>query len=222
MANEKVARIATAEIVFTPEKDESESIILGHQQSITLSKSSDKKELLSNDVQIDGTAEEIETKINYTIKTEIADLSLDILSLCFKGSIEEKTYKVGDKFITGKTIVAKTAQANAGVPIIDGDKIYIAKEDIAAGSFNADKCAAKTYPKTIKQIRPETRGHNYGSLEIKGKNVVTGDDQILIIPRVNLSFTGDLAVSGNDFAKVSLEGKILQTKDAPLFTFLDA
>lgn len=216
----KVARLSTAEITFTPEVGA--AIVLGHQQGITLSRSSDKKELLSQDVLVDETVEEIETNIAYTFKTDIGDLSLDILALIFKGSVKEKTYKAGDVFITGKTIVAKTAAAPTGTPVIDGDKIYIATQDITAGGFDTKKCSPKTYPTTLKQLTPEVRTANYGRLECRGVNLVTGKEQILIIPKINLSFAGDFTVSGNDFAKVSLEGKVLRVQDTPLYTFIDA
>ncbi len=217
--NKKIARLSTAEITFTPEG--AEPIVLGYQQSITLSRSSEKKELLANDKNIDESVEELETKIAYTLKTDIADLSLDVLSIGFKGSVEQKTYKKGDEFINGKTILSKTAAAKVGDPIIDADKIYIATEDISANGFDVSKCAKKTYPTTIKTLIPETRGANYGSLEIKGKNLVTGAEQLLFIPRANLSFNGDFTVSGNDYAKVSLEAKILRVENKPLYTFMD-
>ena len=48
MAQEKVARLAVATVSFTPQ-GANESITLGYQQSVSLNRTIEKKELLSND-----------------------------------------------------------------------------------------------------------------------------------------------------------------------------
>lgn len=219
MAKE-VARISTGTITFTPV--DGEEIVLAHQQSITLSRSAEKKELFSNDNNIGESVQELETKVTYTLKTEIKDLSLDILNIAFKGAVNTKTYKAGDTFITGKTIKAKTVAIKTGDLVIDTDKIYVALENMEANKFDVSKCANNPYKAKATTLAPESRGNNYGKIVVDGVNVATGNRQILVIPKINLGFDGDMSISGDDWASISLEGKVLREDGQELYTLTDA
>ena len=223
MATEKVARISTATITFFP-VGATDGIVLGYQQSASLARSSEKKELLSNDKNMEEAVVEIDTKATYEFTTEIGDLSLTNLGLAFKGLVTEQTYVAGDIFVTGKTIRANTDAAGIGELILDdtGTKIYIATEVITAGGFDVDKCAARTYNATVKKLSPESKKNNFGKIVVDGVNLATDKAQILVIPSINLSFDGDFAVSGSDFAKMSLKGKCLKKANEDLFTLVDA
>jgi hypothetical protein len=221
--SEKVARLSTATITFFP-VGATEGIVLGYQQSASLARSSEKKELLSNDENMEETVVEIDTKASYEFTTEIGDLSLTNLALAFKGLVEEKTYAADDMFITGKTIAANTAARGIGELILDdtGTKIYVATEEIAAGEFDIAKCATRFYNATVKKLSPEAKKNNFGKIVVDGVNLATDKAQILVIPSINLSFDGDFAVSGSDFAKMSLKGKCLKKGKEDLFTLIDA
>lgn len=221
MANEKVARLSAATIKFVTE-DKNKEYILGYTQKVDFNRSSQVKELKSNDNNIGESVAEIETQVEYTLDVEVADLNLDILSLCFKGLVEEKTYKVGDEFFTGKEIKDSTKTLSVGDVTIKDNLIYTVTEAIAAGSFDASKCAPKTYPATIKKLIPEQRSNNFGKIICDGKNFATGKGQILIVPRINLNFSGNFAISGTDFTKVGLKGKALKKEDESIFTLIDA
>lgn len=223
MANEKVVRLSTGTITFFP-VGATDGVILGYQQSVSLNRSSEKKEALSNDENIAETVMEIETKATYDFTTEIADLSLTNLGLAFKGLVKTKTYEAGDIFITGKTIRANSSAAGIGELILDdtGTKIYIATEAITAGQFDVAKCATRFYNATTQQLSPEANKNNFGKIVVDGVNLATGRAQILVIPSINLSFDGDFAVSGNDTAKLSLKGKCLKKANEDLFTLVDA
>ena len=93
---------------------------------------------------------------------------------------------------------------------------------MAAGSFTIDKCAPKIYPAKFKRIAPQRLANTLGKIVVEGKNLATSKAQILVIPLVNLSFEGDVSVSGTEFAKLSLKGKILKTASENLFSFMDA
>nr|DAS70579.1 MAG TPA: hypothetical protein [Caudoviricetes sp.] len=220
MANEKIARLATATVSFVPQ-GKTEATVLGYQQSVSLNRTVEKKELLSNDESLGESVMELETKAEYTFSTEIGDISIPNLALCFKGLVESETYAAGGKFFTGKTIKADTEQIRIGDPVLKDAKIYIATENMAAGSFTIDKCAPRTYPVKFKKIVPQKLSNSLGKIIVDGKNLATGKAQILTIPLVNLSFEGDLTVSGSDFAKLSLKGKILRAAGEELFTFMD-
>ena len=220
MAQEKVARLAVATVSFTPQ-GVSESITLGYQQSVSLNRTIEKKELLSNDESLGETVMELETKAEYNFSTEIGDINIANLALCFKGVVEDVTYAAAGKFFNGKTIKADTEQIRIGDPVLKDAKIYIATENMAAGSFTIDKCAPRTYPVKFKKIVPQKLSNSLGKIIVDGKNLATGRAQILTIPLVNLSFEGDLTVSGSDFAKLSLKGKILRAAGEELFTFMD-
>ena len=103
MAQEKIARLAVATVSFTPQGG-NESITLGYQQSVSLNRTIEKKELLSNDESLGETVMELETKAEYNFSTEIGDVSIDNLALCFKGVVENETYAAAGKFFNGKTI----------------------------------------------------------------------------------------------------------------------
>ncbi len=223
MGKDSVARIATATITFYP-VGETIGIELGYQQSVNLTKSSEKKEIFSNDEQMGETVVEVETKSTYEFATEIGDLSLPNLSLAFKGLVESKTYLAGETFVTGKTIKANTAAAAIGDLILDATatKIYVAIEAITAAGFNVAKCAPSFYNATVKRLRPEVRKNNLGKIVVDGVNLATNKAQILVIPSINLSFDGDFGVSGSDFAKISLKGRCLKKAGEDLFTLVDA
>ncbi len=223
MSAEKIARLSTATITFFP-AGATDGIVLGYQQSANLSRSSEKKEMFSNDESIAETVVEIDTKATYEFTTEIGDLNLTNLALAFKGLVTEQTYVAGDIFITGKTIRANSAAAGIGELILDetGTKIHIATETITAGGFDVAKCADKIYNATVKKLKPEANKNNFGKIVVDGVNLATNKAQILVIPSINLSFDGDFNVSGSDFAKISLKGKCLKKANEDLFTLVDA
>lgn len=223
MATEKVVRLGTATITFYP-NGATKGIELAYNQNISLNRSSDKKEAYSNDTAVSETVMEVETKSTYEFETEISDLKLDNLAIAFKGLVEEKTYEAGDIFPTGKTIRANTDAAGIGELILsaDGTTVHIATEEIAAGEFAVEKCADKTYKTTVKKLRPQAKTDNFGKIVCDGKNHATGDAQILVIPSINLGFDGGLAISGNDFAKITLKGKCLKKDGEDIFELIDA
>lgn len=214
MADNKVARLSYATIYFTPQ-GETEPLTLGYQQTVTLSRSSETKELLSNDNQIGEQVATAEINVKYTFKTEIGDLSIPVLSQCFAGTIVEKTYKVGDTF-KGKTIKATTGTLAIGDVVLKDDRIYIITK---AGNFAPENCAPKSFGTKSKSINPETRPNTYGKIYVEGVNVIDGNHMLLDIPSVNLKFSGDLPISGGDIAKLSLEGEVMKKEDEELFTF---
>lgn len=220
MAQEKIARLAVATVSFTPQGG-NESITLGYQQSVSLNRTIEKKELLSNDESMGETVMELETKAEYNFSTEIGDINIANLALCFKGVVEDETYTAGGKFFNGKTIKADTEQIKTGDPVLKDNKIYTATENMAAGTFTVDKCAPKVYPAKFKRIAPQKLANSLGKIIVEGKNLATGKAQILIIPLVNLSFEGDVSVSGSEFAKLSLKGKVLKAGNENLFSFMD-
>ena len=193
MAQEKVARLAVATVSFTPQGG-NESITLGYQQSVSLNRTIEKKELLSNDESLGETVMELETKAEYA---------------------------AAGKFFNGKTIKADTEQIRIGDPVLKDNKIYTATENMAAGSFTIDKCAPRVYPAKFKRIAPQKLANSLGKIIVEGKNLATGKAQILVIPLLNLSFEGDVSVSGTDFAKLSLKGKVLKAAGEELFSFMD-
>ncbi|QKG29729.1 hypothetical protein [Campylobacter sp. RM16187] len=221
MTKEKIARLATAKVSFIAQ-DTSEQIDLAYQQSVSLNRTVEKKELLSNDESLGESVMELETKSEYTFSTEIGDISLENLALCFKGIVEEKTYSAGDTFFNGKTIKAHTEELQVGDVALKTKKIYIATEHMTAGSFDEKKCAPRTYPNKMKTILPQKKANALGRVIVDGINLATGKAQILVIPLVNLSFEGDISVSGTEFAKLSLKGKVLKAKGEELFSFMDA
>ena len=220
MPQEKIARLAVATVSFTPQ-GANESITLGYQQSVSLNRTIEKKELLSNDESMGETVMELETKAEYNFSTEIGDINIANLALCFKGVVEDETYTAGGKFFNGKTIKADTEQIKTGDPVLKDNKIYTATENMAAGTFTVDKCAPKVYPAKFKRIAPQKLANSLGKIIVEGKNLATGKAQILIIPLVNLSFEGDVSVSGSEFAKLSLKGKVLKAGNENLFSFMD-
>lgn len=220
MAQEKVARLAVATVSFAPQ-GASESITLGYQQSVSLNRTIEKKELLSNDESLGETVMELETKAEYNFSTEIGDINIANLALCFKGVVEDVTYAAAGKFFNEKTIKADTEQIRIGDPVLKDNKIYTATENMAAGSFTIDKCAPKVYPAKFKRIAPQKLANSLGKIIVEGKNLATNKAQILVIPLVNLSFEGDVSVSGTDFAKLSLKGKVLKAAGEELFAFMD-
>lgn len=221
MAQEKVARLSVATVSFTPQ-GANESITLGYQQSVSLNRTIEKKELLSNDESLGETVMETETRAEYSFSTEIGDVSINNLALCFKGVVEDETYTAGGKFFNGKTIKADSEQIKTGDPVLKDNKIYTATENMAAGSFTIDKCAPKIYPAKFKRIAPQRLANTLGKIVVEGKNLATSKAQILVIPLVNLSFEGDVSVSGTEFAKLSLKGKVLKAGNENLFSFMDA
>lgn len=223
MSVEKVARLNTATVTFYP-AGKTEGIILGYQQSVSLNRSSEKKEAFSNDENLSETVVEVDTKATYDFTTEIADLSLTNLALAFKGLVATKTYVAGDIYVTDKTIRANSEAAGIGELILDntGTKIYVATSAITAGHFDVAKCATRYYNATTQQLSPEARKNNFGKIIADGVNLATGKASILVIPSINLSFDGDYGVSGSDFAKISLKGKCLKKANEDLFTLVDA
>lgn len=220
MAQQKVARLSVATVSFTPQGG-NESITLGYQQSVSLNRTIEKKELLSNDESMGETVMELETKAEYNFSTEIGDINIANLALCFKGVVEDETYTAGGKFFNGKTVKADSEQIKTGDPVLKDNKIYTATENMAAGTFAVDKCAPRIYPAKFKRIAPQKLANSLGKIIVEGKNLATDKAQILIIPLVNLSFEGDVSVSGSEFAKLSLKGKVLKAGNENLFSFMD-
>ncbi|MDC7249271.1 MAG: hypothetical protein PQJ49_05060 [Sphaerochaetaceae bacterium] len=221
MATEKVVRLSSGVSKFIPEGS-TEEIILGYQQNVSLARSSEKKELLSNDEGVEQTVMELEVKPTYELNTEIADVSLENLSLAFKGSVKEKTYAAGDKFPTGKVVRADTEAVSIGDLVLKDGYLYTALEVMTEGNFDIAKCAENPYSATTRELNPESRKNNLGKYIYDGINLATGKAQILVIESINLGFDGDFAVSGSDFAKISLKGKALKKSNKKIFTLIDA
>ena len=75
---EPVARLVAASVTFEPKTTSGYGtpINLSYQQKVTLSRSTEKKELLSNDNSLGELVMELETKATYELSTDIADVSL--------------------------------------------------------------------------------------------------------------------------------------------------
>ena len=58
-------------------------------------------------------------------------------------------------------------------------------------------------------------------MTVYGKNHATGKDTVFKAPKVNLTFEGDFALSGDDFIKASLSGKLLKIDGEDIFTMED-
>lgn len=221
---EPVARLVSATVTFEPKTSSGygAGIVLAHQQKVTLSRSPEKKELLSNDETINATVIELETKVDYEFSTEIGDTKLDVLAIAFKGLVSSKTYAVGDTYWNGKTIKDSDELGSVGDIVLDGTTLYVVKESYTAGSFSTAHCSDRTYAATQMHLNPEKKENSLGRVTVDGTNMATGSAQVLIIPLVNLSFDGDFALSDSDFAKLSFKGKVLKTTDNPRFTLIDA
>lgn len=221
---EPVVRLVAASVTFEPKTTTGygTAIPLAYQQKVTLNRSPEKKELLSNDKTINAKVIELETKVDYEFSTEVGDTKLDVLAIAFKGSVSSKTYAVGDTYWNGKVIKASTAAGAIGDVVLDGTTLYIAKETWTAGNFAAAKCSDRTYSATQTELLPEKNTNSLGRIVVDGTNLATGSAQVLYIPLVNLSFDGDFAASDSDFAKLSFKGKVLETSGEPLFRLIDA
>lgn len=219
-----VARIVAASVTFEPKitTGYGPAIILAYQQKVTLNRSAEKKELMSNDTTLGELAMELETKATYELSTEIGDVSLDNLAIAFKGLITAKTYAVGDTYWNGKVIKISTAAGAIGDVVLNGSTLYIAKEVYAAGAFDVTKCSDKTYSTAQRHLAPQKVANSLGRLTVDGTNLATNGAQVLIIPLMNLSFDGDVSISDSDFAKLSFKGKIVKTSGENLFTLIDA
>lgn len=221
MKSEKIARLSSAKVTFIPQEKGASPVELAYQQNVTLSRSSETKELLSNDESIAQAVMEIETKSEYTFSTEIGNVSLDALALCFKGVVNEKTYEVGGKDWLGRAIKAHTEKLTIGDIALKEERLYVVTEAMNANSFDESKVAPKSYPKTMRVLRPQIKPNTLGKIVVDGVNLATGAPQILIIPQINLRFEGDIAVSGDDFVKLSLKGKVIKLENEDLFTLID-
>ncbi|MBE3022237.1 hypothetical protein [Campylobacter sp. 7477a] len=226
MPNEKLARLSSGEVRFTPINSNGEygdEITLGYNQKVSLNRSSEVKELLSNDTSLGATASEIETKTTYEFSTEIGDLSLSNLALAFKGLIQDKTYQAGDKFINGKVILDGNANVTGkiGDAVIKDNKIYILTAAASNKTFDSLSLAVKTYPTKVKILNPESRSNNMGRIVVDGINLATGKAQILVIPKVNLRYDGEFGIVGDDFIKLSLSGKAIKVDGEDIFTLID-
>lgn len=221
---ESVARLVTATVTFEPKitGGYGTAIPLAYQQKVTLSRSAEKKELLSNDTSMGELAMELETKATYELSTEIGDVSLDNLAIAFKGLVTSKTYVAGDTYWNGKVIKASTVAGVVGDVVLDGTMLYIVKEAYAAGSFSTSKCSERTYSATQRSLAPQKVANSLGRLIVDGTNLATGAAQVLIIPLINLSYEGDVAISDTDFAKLSFKGKVMKSSGENLFNLIDA
>lgn len=222
--SEPVARLVAATVTFEPKTTSGygTAIPLAYQQKVTLNRSAEKKELLSNDTSMGELALELETKATYELSTEIGDVSLDNLAIAFKGVVTSKTYIAGDTYWNGKVIKASTVAGVIGDVVIDSSTLYIVKEVYAAGSFATTKCADKTYAAAQRHLAPQKVANSLGRLIVDGTNLATGSAQVLVIPLINLSYDGDVAISDTDFAKLSFKGKLSKVSGENLFTLIDA
>lgn len=221
---ESIARLVTATVTFEPKTTSGygTAIPLAYQQKVTLSRSVEKKELLSNDTSLGELAMELETKATYELSTEIGDVSLDNLAIAFKGLVTSKTYTVGDIYWNGKTIKDSTVVGNVGDVVLDGTTLYIVKETYSAGSFSTSKCSERTYSTAQRNLAPQKVVNSLGRLIVDGTNLATGAAQVLIVPLINLSYEGDVAISDSDFAKLSFKGKLMKSSGENLFNLIDA
>ncbi|EAL3875443.1 hypothetical protein [Campylobacter fetus] len=224
----KTTRLAAGEIRFAPYLNDGtlgEEIVLGYNQRATLSRTAETKELLSNDESLGQSVAELETKVTYEFSTEIGDLSLKNIAIAFKGLVETKNYAPGDIFWNGKTLLdgsSAITSAKVGDLVIKDSKIYTIAEAITSSTEFADiKTANKVYKASSSFIKPEKKTNNVGRLIFDGKNLSAGKLQILIIPKINLKFDGDFTIVGDDFAKLSLKGKVLRLEGQELFTLID-
>lgn len=222
MKQEKIARLTSAKVTFIPADEPNKTIELAYQQSVTLSRTSEVKELLNNDENIAEAVMEIETKSEYNFSTEIGSVSLEALALCFKGVVYDVSYQAGGKDWLGRSIKAHTERLSVGDIALKDETLYVVTEAMNANSFDVNKCAPRTYAKSMRALRPQVKPNTLGKIVVDGVNLATNKPQILIIPRINLRFEGDVAISGDDFVKLSLKGKVIKTDNQDLFTLIDA
>lgn len=223
MATEKIARLMAGEIEFYPlntQGEYEEKIVLGFNQSVSISRSAEKKELFSNDFSLGENVAELETKVTYEFSTEIADLNAKTLALIFKGNSKQIEFVKGAEFFNGKIIKGEDGKPfSIGDTVIKNKTIYIFTADSA--TFKEENTAPKKYKSSFTRIAPETRANNFGKIIINGTNLNTGKPQTLLIPKINLSFDGDLSFIADDYAKVALKGKILRKGTQDLFVLFD-
>ncbi len=221
---EPVARLVSASVTFEPKTNVGYGtpINLAYQQKVTLSRSTEKKELLSNDNSLGELVMELETKATYEVSTDIADVSLDNLGIAFKGVITTKTYAVGDVYWNGKTIKDDDVAGSIGDVVLSDSVLYVVKEAYSSLSFDPSLCAERTYSATQRQLAPQKIANSLGRLIVEGTNLANNATQVLIVPLINLSYDGDVAISDTDYAKLSFKGKVLKTGTENLFTLIDA
>lgn len=227
MANEKVARLSSGIVKFYPLGENGEigdEIILGFNQSVSLNRSFESKELLSNDEGLGQSAFEVETKVTYEFNASIADLSLKNLSLAFKGLVEQKSYVVNDIFINGRKLLDGSANVTGkiGDGVLKDNKIYILTDNASNKPFSSLSLAPRVYSATMSKLNAEMANSNFGRIVVEGINLATNKPQILVIPKVNLKCEGDFSVVSDDFVKLSLKGKALKTANEPIFSIIDA
>lgn len=222
--SESFARLVAATVTFEPKTTTGYAtpIKLAYQQKVSLSRSAEKKELLSNDETIGATVMELETKVTYELNVEVGNVSLDVLALAFKGAIATKEYSVGSVYWNGKTIKDELVAGEIGDVVLDGETLYIVKTAYSAGNFAPVKCSERTYSAIQKHLSPEKVSNSLGRVVVDGTNIATGLAQVIVIPLVNLSFEGDFMASDSEYAKISFKGKVLKTEDEPRFTMIDA
>lgn len=221
-----LARLVSAEVRYAPLNSDGVTygaeVTLAYQQKVTLNKSVEKKELLSNDFVLGESVIEVETKTTYEVSTEIGDVSIENLAIAFRGAVATKTYAVGDTYWNGKVIKANNVAGVVGDVVLDNARLYIVKTAYAAAAFSTAACAPRSYAAVQKMLAPQKLANGIGKIIIDGTNVVTGGAQVLIIPKTNLSFEGDFAVSDTDHVKLSFKGKVLKKEGEELFTLIDA
>lgn len=221
---EPVVRLVAATVSFEPKTAVGYGTLipLAYQQKVSLNRSPEKKELLSNDETIGASVMEIETKVDYEFSTEIGDAKLEVLGIAFKGVISTTIYAAGDVYWNGKTIKDSTVAGSIGDIVLDGQKLYVVKDAYSAGDFDTSHCSDRTYNATQTKLTPEKLANSLGRVIVDGTNLATGNPQVLVIPLVNLSFDGDFAVSDSDYVNIAFKGKVLKTADAPRFEIIDA
>lgn len=219
-----VARLVSASVVFEPKTTSGYGtpINLAYQQKVTLSRSTEKKTLMSNDTYLGEPVMETEINATYDIATEVGDVSLENLAIAFKGLVTTKTYAVGNTYWNGKTIKASTAVGEIGDVVLNASTLYVVKTAYAAGAFDVSKCAQRTYAAVQKHLAPQKTTNSLGRLTIEGTNLTNNSTQVLIIPLVNLSYDGDVSISDTDYAKLSFKGRLVKSGSEDLFTLIDA
>lgn len=221
-----VARLVSAEVRYAPLNSDGETygaeVTLAYQQKVSLNRSAEKKELFSNDTTLGESVMEVETKATYEFSTEIGDISIDNLAIAFKGIVTSKTYAVGDIFWNGKTIKDNAVAGLVSDVVLDGTKLYIVKTAYTSANFDTELCAPRSYDTVQKILAPQKLANGLGRIVVDGTNMATGKSQVLIIPKINLGFEGDFAVSSTDTAMLSFKGKVLKQEGEELFTLIDA
>ncbi|WP_170000344.1 hypothetical protein [Campylobacter sp. RM9328] len=226
MPIQKVARLNSGEVRFAPINSDGtygDEIVLGYNQSVTLNRSSDVKQLLSNDNTIGEVVSEVEVNVQYEFSTQIGDIDIEKLALVFNGAVSAKTYAAGNIYYNGRKIIdgATNITGKIGDPVLKDGKIYILTADATALAFSACEFASKVRSNKFKMLNAEAASQAVGRIVVDGINLATDKAAALIIPKVALRFNGEYGVIGEDYIKVSITGKAQKLLTEPIFTLTD-